>query len=106
MAEQDPLKAFFDAGEAPAVDPAFKARTMDRIAQRRLRVELALRFVAGGLLVLGFMALAPTIALIGQGVFTPELTPAFLAVGLSLAIAWTGHYLINHSIQLPRLRFF
>ncbi len=106
MTEQDPLNAFFNAGEVSAFDPDFRARTMDRIAQRRFGVELAVRLVAGVLLVFGLMMLGPGLATLASEVLPPELTPVLLALALAAGIAYSGHYLLTHSIRVPRLRFF
>ena len=59
MSEHDPLQAFFEAGDVPAPDPGFRLSVMEAVAVRRFRLELAARLVAGVVLLVLAVALAP-----------------------------------------------
>ncbi|MEA1942087.1 MAG: hypothetical protein U9P68_07580, partial [Pseudomonadota bacterium] len=59
MTDRDPLHAFFEAGDVPSADPGFRLSVMERVAARRLRVELAARLAAGALLAVLAFLMAP-----------------------------------------------
>jgi type VI protein secretion system component VasF len=81
----DPLAAFFEAQEAPAADPVFRAEVMEGVARRRFRLGLVWRFAAAVLLVLVFWASAPVL----QQAMAP-IADRLAEYGVMLAIAATG----------------
>lgn len=104
----DPLGAFFEAESVPEVDVAFRTRVMEAVNHRRLRIELALRLVAGFLLVLGFMAIAPALEALAASIQT-GLTEIYVALVVSAVIAASGHYLLRHqlpTLRIPQIRIF
>jgi hypothetical protein len=105
MTERDPLAAFFDAGDAPPADPGFRTAVMERVARRRLRLELAARLASGVLLVLAAMVLAPVFepvaALFGAG-----LADVIVVLAVTGLVAFAGHYWLTRPVRLPALRIF
>ncbi len=100
----DPLKAYFDAGQAPAEDTAFRLALMERVAKRRFQIELGLEIVF-------FAALALCLALLW-----PALNATLLSVGGSMtgiaamvtvlgAIALAGQWAATHRLRLPLPRW-
>lgn len=98
MSAEDKLKAFLAADEAPAVDPVFIAELNQRMAQVRLRDQLAIFAaiaIAIGAVVYGLMlAAGPLVAQTLGGLVTDFAgTP-----GLAIAA-----FTVAAGIYLPRL---
>ena len=108
MTDSDPLKSLFEATEAPRVDPVFRADVMSRVAQRRLRIELAIKLVAGLLILLAVATLAPAlgpaIALLAGSAGSAVMALVLVAVAAiaGLHIAHSG--LPAPAVILRRLR--
>lgn len=105
MSEHDPLAAFFEAGEAPAADPGFRTAVMEAVARRRLRLELAARLVAGCVLALAAVLLAPVFAPVAE-LFGVGLADVLIVLGVTGIVAFAGHYWLTHPVRLPALRLF
>ncbi len=107
MSQPDPLADFFAEDAAPAVDRGFRTAVMERIARRRLRVELVLRGVATLLLLLGVALISPVlqrfVELLGQ-----ELSQVLLVMLAAGMVAYLGHFWLTRRpiLRLPRLRLF
>ena len=105
--QSDPLADFFAAEAVPAVDRGFRTAVMERVARRRLHIELALRGVATLLLLLGVALVSPALQrlakLLGEGLLA--VTMIVLAASM---IAWLGHVWLTRQprLALPRLRLF
>ena len=107
MTDRDPLQAFFEAGDMPPADPGFRLSVMERVAARRLRVELAARLAACALLAWLALMLSPVAA----DLLTPfvRLFDDRLALGallLALAAALAGRALLSRGVRIPRPRLF
>lgn len=100
MTRPDPLKAFFEAGEAPAADPAFRTVLMQRIAQRRLRLALARAALAGLAVFVALLLLRPVILMLALGL-SASLGEALLVLAVVGLAAFAGHYVITRTAQLP-----
>jgi hypothetical protein len=101
MSDPDPLKAMFEAGEAPETDPGFRMDVMTRVSYRRLWLETMQRI--GLFLLLGIAGLlaAPAIT---EALALP--IQIYLILGGAGALAYAGHYLITHKFKFkwPLLR--
>ena len=81
----DPLAAFFEAQEAPAADPVFRAEVMEAVARKRFRLALIWRFGAALLLVCLLAVAAPWL----QQAVAP-VVERLAEYGLMFAVAATG----------------
>tara|TARA_R110000868_G_scaffold26347_2_gene101506 strand:+ start:1010 stop:1333 length:324 start_codon:yes stop_codon:yes gene_type:complete len=107
MSKTDPLQAFFAAGEAPAVDRAFRTRVMEAVARRRLRIEIAASALAGLVVYLVLLLLRPAFETL-----VPDLSAALqgavvILAAIGLAI-YAGNLLLTRPLRLPgwTTRFF
>ncbi|OLF77770.1 hypothetical protein AWH62_03610 [Maricaulis sp. W15] len=105
MDKTDPLADFFAADAAPANDRAFRTRVMERVARRRLRIELVLRLVAGCLLVLGLALVSPVLQSLAD-MLGQEMSMPLQVIAMAGGIAFLGHAWLSRTINLPRLRPF
>lgn len=100
MTNTDPLKAFFEAGEAPVVDPGFRTSVMERIARRRLQFALARAAMAGLAVFAILLLLRPVIVTLAV-----DLTAALGEAALVLAViglaAFAGYFLATHTVRWP-----
>jgi len=96
----DPLIDFFEAPEAPARDATFRLSLMERVAKRRLQLELALAsafvVIAATCLWLVWPALSPSLSSVGQSILEPLAVLSFIAV-----VAFAGKWLATHRLRLP-----
>jgi len=107
MTDRDPLQAFFEAGDVPSPDPGFRLSVMERVAARRLRVELAARLAACALLAWLALMLAPVAAeLLAPFVRLFDDRLALGALLLAVAAALAGQVLLSRGVRLPRRRLF
>ena len=84
MTTADPLQAFFDAAPVAERDIAFRSQVMERVARRRLRLELGLRFAAGTLL-LAMLAVTLPLILPVSTALTGDLLQGVLVGGAAVA---------------------
>ncbi|WP_323763173.1 hypothetical protein [Maricaulis sp.] len=105
MDKTDPLADFFAAETVPAGDRAFRTGVMERVARRRLRIELVLRLVAGCLLVLGLALVSPALQIIAE-TLGQEMSGVLQIIAIGGGIAFLGHGWVTRTIRLPRLRLF
>ncbi|WP_417486950.1 hypothetical protein [Maricaulis sp.] len=105
MDKTDPLADFFAAETVPSSDRAFRTGVMERVARRRLRIELVLRLVAGCLLVLGLALVSPALQIIA-GTLGQEMSAALQIIAIVGGVAFLGHGWLTRTINLPRLRMF
>ena len=108
--ETDPLAAFFQAGEVPSVDPAFRIDVMEAVARRRFRIGLAIRAgVLAGLVVLAGL-LMPVVDHIAVSLGAPllELLVILLVTGLVAFAgqAWLRRHPAMPAFSLRRFRIF
>jgi hypothetical protein len=96
MTKPDPLKSFFEAGDAPAVDPGFRTIVMERVAQRRLQLSLARAALAGLAVFVALLLLRPVVLALAAGL--GEILLMLVAIGLT---AFAGHYLVTRTLPLP-----
>lgn len=99
------LSAFFEAGEAPAMDLRFRLGVMERVARRRFLVSLTVRLA--GVAVLAALA-APLVPVSGHllGVVSPELAVLAVVACLTGLAAIAAQAWLDGRIHLPRLRLF
>ena len=105
MDKTDPLADFFAADAAPANDRAFRTGVMERVARRRLRIELVLRLLAGCLLVLGLALISPALQIVAD-TLGQEMSAALQIIAIGGGVAFLGHGWVSRTIRLPRLRLF
>lgn len=105
MDKTDPLADFFAAETAPVADRAFRTGVMERVAQRRLRIELVLRLVAGCLLVLGLALISPALQSVAN-MLGQDMSVVLQFVAIGGGIAFLGHGWLTRTISLPRMRLF
>jgi hypothetical protein len=100
MTKPDPLKSFFEAGDAPAVDPGFRTIVMERVAQRRLQLSLARAALAGLAVFVALLLLRPVVLALAAGLSASlgEILLMLVAIGLT---AFAGHYLVTRTLPLP-----
>ncbi|SDM43380.1 hypothetical protein [Maricaulis salignorans] len=96
----DPLKAFFEAGEAPVVDQAFRAATMQRIAQRRLHLGLARAALAGLVVFVALLLLRPILVILVLNL-PASFGQAVLMLAATGLLALAGYYLATRTVPLP-----
>lgn len=103
MSQIDPLKAMFEAGEAPVTDPGFRMDVMTRVSYRRLWIEMAQRVGLFVLLGIAGLLAAPAVS---EALALPG--HIYLILGGAGVLAYAGQYLITHTFRLkwPRLRLF
>ena len=101
MTRPDPLKAFFEAGDAPAIDPAFRAATMQLIAQRRLQLELARAALAGLTVFVSLLLLRPIAVSLAPSL-SASLGEAAVALAATGLVAFAGYYLATNTVKWPR----
>ena len=102
MTPTDPLAEFFADTPRAQPDRVFRAAVMERVARRRLRVELALRAVATLLLVVGLALLSPGLQLIAQGIGHGLAEVMFVLVPAGVVAALGRAWLVRR----PVLRLF
>jgi hypothetical protein len=106
MTGADPLKAFFDAGAAPRIDPVFRMGVMEKVARRRLLLELGVRALGILLAAVIVFVLSPSLVFVLEvlGDVPLEVYAALFMAGL---VALAGQYLATHRIgfELPFARF-
>ncbi|WP_417481548.1 hypothetical protein [Maricaulis sp.] len=101
MTKPDPLKAFFDADEAPAVDPGFRMAVMERVARRRLQLGLARAAVAGLVVFAALLLLRPV--MVGLLVLlSGAFLEAMLMLGATALAAFAAYCLATDRVGLPR----
>ncbi|WP_297734872.1 hypothetical protein [uncultured Maricaulis sp.] len=107
MSQPDPLADFFAADTAPAVDRGFRMAVMEKVAARRLRVELVLRSLATLLLLLGVALVSPVLQRFAQ-LLGQDLSQVLLVMLVAGTVAYLGHFWLTRQpiLRLPRLRFF
>ena len=100
MTKPDPLKSFFEAGDAPAVDTGFRTAVMERIARRRLQLGLARAALAGLAVFAALQLLGPVILTLVVGLSAPLAGVVLVLAATGLA-AFAGHYLVTRTVRLP-----
>lgn len=100
MTKPDPFKAFFEAGEAPAVDPAFRAALMQRIAQRRLQFDLLRSGLAGLAVFFGLLLVGPLILSLSLSLLA-SLHQAVLVLAITGLAVFAGYCLLTRGVRLP-----
>jgi hypothetical protein len=107
MTDQDTLKALFKADEAPAVDPSFRMAVMNRVAGRRLALDLVVKGTVMALLGTAFVLTAPLVSANLVGMMSMPQN-VYVALGGVAALTWVGRYVAMHRIRLslPRLNLF
>ena len=96
----DPVKAFFEAGEAPAIDRPFRAATMQRIARRRLQFELARAGLAGLAVFAALLLLRPVIIALVLSL-PASLGEAGVVLAVTGLAVCGGYYLVTRTLPLP-----
>ncbi len=107
MTDQDQLKVLFDADDAPAVDPSFRMAVMNRVAGRRLLIDLVVQGALMALLGIAFVLSAPLVSQNFVGMFAlPQ--DVYYTLGGVAVLALIGRYVATHSIRLswPQLSLF
>jgi hypothetical protein len=107
MTDQDQLKSLFDDNEAPAIDPSFRMAVMNRVAERRLFLDLVVQGAVMALLGVAFVLSAPLVSQNLAGMFAmPQ--DVYYALGGVAALTLVGRYVATHRIRLslPRLSLF
>jgi hypothetical protein len=102
METTDPLADFFTAEAAPTSDRAFRVGVMEKIARRRLRIELVLRLCAGLLLVIGLALMAPAVQGVAE-LLGRDMATVLPVVAVGIGTAFLGHAWLTRPIALPRL---
>lgn len=100
MTNTDPLKAFFEVGDAPVVDPGFRTAVMERVARRRLQLTLA-RAALAGLVVFAILLLLRSVIITlvaGLSAALGEAVLVLTAIGLA---AFAGHFLVTRTLPMP-----
>jgi len=100
MRKADPLKAFFEADAAPAVDPGFRMAVMERVARRRLQFELVRAAMAGLAVFVTLLLLRPamlSLLLLLAGPFQQAL----LVLGAVALAAFLAYKLATGTLALP-----
>ncbi|WP_417478450.1 hypothetical protein [Maricaulis sp.] len=100
MMKTDPLKAFFEAGEAPVIDQAFRAATMQRIARRRLQLGLARAALAGLGVFVALLLLRPILVILVLNL-PATVGQAALMLAATGLVALAGYYLATRTVHLP-----
>ena len=107
MNADERLAAFFEADEAPAVDPGFRTEVMEKVARRRFNIELAVVLLACLLAAAALAAFAPALTPYLVSLLGAVEAPAITLVAIA-AIAGLGWALFAGLVRAPRLpvRFF
>ncbi len=100
MTKPDPLKIFFEAGEAPASDRGFRTAVMERVARRRLQFGLARAALAALVVFAALQVLGPVILALLAGL-SASLAGVVLVLGATGLAAFAGHYLATRTVRLP-----
>lgn len=103
MGDHDPLAAFFAAGEPAERDVRFRAAVMERIARRRLRLELLARLAAGLLAIIGLALLSPALERLA-GALGGSLPGPILTVTAIVALALIVRHWMRHPPRMPAVR--
>ena len=104
MSSKMTLEDMFALDEAPVVDPDFRASVMRAIAERRLRVELAVMAAISVLLLIVLASSGDALLQTGLQTVASLDLPAIILLVIG-AVAFLGHAIITRSLPLPR-RFF
>jgi len=105
MSSPDPLKVFFEAGDAPASDPAFRVSVMAVIARQRMLREWAERFAMTMVLIAALFLLKPVLDIL-QTSFLEIPYEIYAALALVAILAFAGQYYISRSSRFLLPRFF
>ena len=100
MMKADPLKAFFEADAAPAVDPGFRMAVMERVARRRFQLELARAAVAGLAVFVALLLLRPLMLSLLL-LLSTSFQQVLLVLGVVALVAFIAHKLATDSVALP-----
>jgi hypothetical protein len=106
MAGVDPLKAFFDAGLVPSIDPAFRMGVMEKVARRRLVLDLGVRALGIFLAAIIMLVLSPSLVAVLE-VLADVPLEVYAALFMAGLVALAGHFLATHRVgfTLPFTRF-
>ncbi len=101
--QTDQLAAFFQAGELPSVDPAFRIDVMEAVARRRFRIGLAIRTgILAGLVLLAALFM-PVVDQIAVTLGAP-LLELFVIVGVTGLVAFAGQAWLRRYPDMPLVR--
>jgi len=105
MSHPDPLKVFFEAGDAPASDPAFRVSVMAVIARQRMLREWVKRFAMTMVLIAALFLLKPVLDIL-QTSFLEISFEVYAALALVAVLAFAGQFYISHTFRFRLSRVF